>query len=145
VRTFPALIVGVAILVGCVALAPARAQSSSFAGTWVNIEPDTRGIVSLNIVVSGEKVTVSGKGRCHPENCDLPSVDATLYRDRSSGVLGHIWVVGDERSKINMQGTSRTLSLADGDYLELEVLTSYKEVKPRTPTHEKYILRRQTK
>jgi hypothetical protein len=142
-RNFAALIVGLTIALGYAV--PAKAQGSSFAGRWVNVDPNTRGIVSLNITVSSEKVTVAGKGRCHPNDCDLPAVTATLYRDRSSGVLGHVWSVGDSRAAINMLGTTRMISLADGDYLELEILTSFKEAKPRTPTHEKYILRRETK
>jgi hypothetical protein len=142
-RNFAALIVGLTIVLGYAV--PADLQASSFAGRWVNVDPNTTGIVSLNITVSSEKVTVAGKGRCTPNDCDLPEVTATLYRDRSSGVLGHVWVFGDAESTVKMLGTTRMISLADGDYLEVEILTSYQERKPRTPSHEKYVLRREPK
>jgi hypothetical protein len=147
-RSFGALLVGFILALACPALT--NAQASAFAGKWVNVDPATRGIVSLSITVSGERVQVEGKGKCHPKDCDLPPTEATAYSpvDRAADVLSYttVWRVDAAKGKgFTKLFVLRFLSVADGELLEAQVLTRFDDGTRRPPTHETYILRRESK
>ncbi len=55
------------------------ASINQFTGTWVNTDPDTRGITKLEIKKQGSSVRLHAWGQCHPEDCDWGEVPAFLY------------------------------------------------------------------
>ena len=147
-RSFGALLVGFILALACPA--PTSAQSSAFAGKWVNVDPATRGMVSLTITVSGDKVHVEGKGKCHPNDCDLPPAEATAYSpvNRAADVLSYMTVEKVDAARgrtITMLGVLRLLTVADGELLEVQELTRFDDATRRPPTHYVFILRRESK
>ncbi len=50
-----------------------------FAGTWINTDSDTRGVVKLKITGTGRQVFMQAWGKCHPKNCDWGQVTASPY------------------------------------------------------------------
>jgi len=72
------VIVGI-LLVVCAMAATAFASLNEFAGTWKNVDPNTRGITTLEINVSGNTVNVQAWGSCTPQDCDWGTVKALAY------------------------------------------------------------------
>jgi len=70
-----------ALALGCFSAVPARAQQSAQAGAvsldgdWLNVDPNTRGIVE--IVITGRKVHPFGA--CHPAACDQGVIKAKSF------------------------------------------------------------------
>jgi hypothetical protein len=50
-------------------------------GTWVNVEPQTRDLVRLEIKPKGNEVTVHAFGACTPNPCDWGTVEGHIYSD----------------------------------------------------------------
>jgi hypothetical protein len=142
-----------ALVVGVVALAllptVASAQASRFAGDWVNVDPNTRGIVSLHITVSPEKVTVEGKGLCHPVNCTIPPHEVTAFSpagtpDGEADVLaydhrGTPSSIGKSYSTIQLLSFTK---MSDGLLLRVESFNRYDDGSGRGPWHFTYYFRR---
>ncbi|NYT02808.1 MAG: hypothetical protein GKC10_08665 [Methanosarcinales archaeon] len=57
----------------------ASASMSQFAGKWTNVDPNTGGITTLDITVSGTSAQVHAWGKCHPSDCDWGSVNAYAF------------------------------------------------------------------
>jgi hypothetical protein len=80
-----------AILMMCVMLAvggTASAQTARFQGHWKNVDVHTRGLVELDIKVSGLDVDVKAWGACQPHPCDVGNTDAHLFGPSVSSNLG---------------------------------------------------------
>lgn len=78
------------IMVGCVFLMTTSVFSAGlndFAGTWENVDQNTRGVTTLKINVSGVKVKVQAWGKCHPKDCDWGTVRAYPYASSVSSNL----------------------------------------------------------
>lgn len=69
------------------AAGPSSAQIGRFAGSWVTTNPNTAGMVGINITVNGTAATVHAFGACHPKPCDWGSVDAIAYGPNSGANL----------------------------------------------------------
>jgi serine/threonine-protein kinase len=54
---------------------------AKYDGTWVNDDPNTRGITRLIITNSGDAITVHGYGACVPSDCDWNTRTATYSGD----------------------------------------------------------------
>lgn len=67
-----------AVMILCLSQA-AYAGLDDFAGTWKNVDRDTRGITTLKINVRGKSVRLQAWGACEPEDCDWGRVRATAY------------------------------------------------------------------
>lgn len=50
-----------------------------FAGSWINVDPNTAGITRLDIAVMGTSAQVQAWGKCHPTDCDWGTVTATAF------------------------------------------------------------------
>jgi hypothetical protein len=86
-----------AALLACMTLAAAgtaSAQTARFAGHWKNTNPNTRGLVELEIKVNGVVVDVKAFGACEPSPCDVGNTDARPYAPNVSD---------------NVEATARTL------------------------------------
>jgi hypothetical protein len=57
----------------------ASAQTARFEGHWKNVNPQTRGVVELDIRVHGLDVDVKAWGACTPHPCEIGNIDAHLY------------------------------------------------------------------
>lgn len=78
------------IMVGCIFLIATSVFSAGlndFAGTWKNVDQNTRGITTLKISVRGTRVTVQAWGKCHPKDCDWGSARAYPYAPSVSSNL----------------------------------------------------------
>lgn len=58
---------------------PEAVIPNPLAGTWVNCDHQTRGLVRLMIAVSGKEITVHGFGACSPTPCDWGVVNGLVY------------------------------------------------------------------
>ncbi len=55
------------------------ASMNQFAGSWKNVDANTRGITSLDISVMGTDAKVHAWGKCHPTDCDWGTVQAFAF------------------------------------------------------------------
>jgi hypothetical protein len=55
------------------------AQADQFAGRWKNIDPNTRGLTTLEIALRGATVDIQVWGRCHPRDCVWGHASGTIY------------------------------------------------------------------
>src|SRR5207248_605493 len=55
-----------------------KVKASDYAGTWVNIDPNTNDIVKFIITTSGNTVSVHWFGACSPTPCD-GGTDSGVY------------------------------------------------------------------
>ncbi len=66
----------------------ALASMAQFAGSWTNVDSNTRGITNLDISVMGTNAKVQAWGKCHPTDCDWGTVQAQVFAPSvSSDVL----------------------------------------------------------
>jgi hypothetical protein len=78
-----------AVLILLTTAASGLAGIDQFAGSWTNVDPNTRGLTKLDIAVTGASVQVQGWGRCHPTDCDWGMAQAQAFAsDVSSDVVG---------------------------------------------------------
>jgi hypothetical protein len=52
---------------------------AQFAGSWTNVDTNTRGITNLDISVMGANAKVQAWGKCHPTDCDWGTVQAQAF------------------------------------------------------------------
>jgi hypothetical protein len=55
------------------------ASMAQFAGSWTNVDANTRGITNLDIAVMGADAQVHAWGKCHPTDCDWGTVQAQAF------------------------------------------------------------------
>jgi hypothetical protein len=63
------------------------ASINQFAGSWTNVDPNTRGITRLDIAAEGTFAKVQGWGKCHPTDCDWGTVQAQAFASSVSSDL----------------------------------------------------------
>lgn len=121
---------------------PAFAGTGDFAGTWKNVDNNTRGITTIRIKADGPNVRVHVWGKCHPNDCDWgereayaygPSVSSNLVA--SAHVLTAQYQTGFSRTIIEIQ--------KDGsDKLNVRVYTRFTDNSNRTNYMTKYKFKR---
>src|SRR5438874_13113077 len=57
----------------------ASADINQFAGKWKNVDPQTRGITTIHIDVSGSRIKIQTWGKCHPADCAWGFAEGTAY------------------------------------------------------------------
>lgn len=60
---------------------PIMISPDPIVGTWVNVEPQTRDLVRLEIKPKGNAITIHAFGACHPNPCDWGTVEGRIYSD----------------------------------------------------------------
>jgi hypothetical protein len=65
------------------------ADIDPFAGSWTNVDPNTRGIIKLDISIIGTTVQVQGWGSCTPTYCDWGTVQAQAFTSSASSDILH--------------------------------------------------------
>jgi len=88
---------------------------NDFAGTWNNVNPNTKGITKLVISVKGSTATAHAWGKCHPKDCDWGTVRARYYKNNSLRAA--------YRTKIATR--SLVLTLKGKNSLKAQVLTHF--------------------
>jgi hypothetical protein len=68
-----------AVLFSILAAPAAFAQISRFTGDWVNTNPNTGGIVRIQVTAAGANVHVHIWGKCSPSPCDWGTRQAIVY------------------------------------------------------------------
>lgn len=63
---------------------PCQAGIQRLAGTWINIDADTRGITKLRITGTDRSVFMQAWGKCHPKDCDWGRIKAAPYSNNVS-------------------------------------------------------------
>jgi len=63
------------------------ASINQFAGSWTNVDPNTRGITGLDIAAEGTFANVQGWGKCQPIDCDWGTVPAQAFASSISSDL----------------------------------------------------------
>lgn len=61
-------------------VSPVLAAPQDFVGTWVNTNPNTRGITRLVVTSTGANtLSVQAFGKCHPTDCDWGTTQLITY------------------------------------------------------------------
>ncbi len=94
------------------------AVTNAMNGTWINVDPATRGIVRIQI--NGEKV--HPYGACHPDLCDWGVLKAKSF---AASVDSHDATAFFARQKTGFSRSEITLSLDPGGKLRVEVFTHF--------------------
>jgi hypothetical protein len=77
-----------AVLLLLLTSADGLAGMAQFAGSWSNVDANTRGITNLDISIMDSNANVHAWGKCHPTDCDWGSVQAQAFAPNvSSGLL----------------------------------------------------------
>ncbi|UCE04484.1 MAG: hypothetical protein JSW07_12720 [bacterium] len=101
------------------------ASLNQFVGRWQNIDPNTKGVTTLNIVMSGTKVTVHAWGKCHPQDCDWGTVDAIAYAPNVSSNLVKTARALSAVFKTDFSNTLMVIKPLKGKQLQAEVFTHF--------------------
>ncbi len=122
----PALIsvAAMAIAFGCFTSAALRAQDSPIVavsridGDWLNVDPNTRGIVK--ILIDGKKIHLYGA--CHPTACDWGAIKARSFasKDQSPDAVRLV-----AKKNNNFDQVEITLSLESDGRLRADVFTHF--------------------
>lgn len=79
-RNMKHVMIGAAVaLVGLSTATIASANINQYTGTWVNIDPNTRGVTRLVIRRVGNTVRLRVFGKCHPTDCNWGVVQAFAF------------------------------------------------------------------
>jgi hypothetical protein len=78
-------------------------NTSQFVGMWQNVDPQTRGLVQVNIRTQGTTVYVHPFGSCVPISCDWGEVSASV----TGGTLQAVF-------NLTFEIDTQTLTLSNG-------------------------------
>jgi hypothetical protein len=120
-----------ALLVLLLAAPPASANVSQFSGTWKNVNPETGGLTTLRIDVSGTRVRIQAWGKCHPRDCAWGHAEGTAY---APSVVDDLAETAQAVSTIYITSFSQTILIirpAEGGQLEVESMTKFTDQSGR--------------
>jgi len=101
------------------------ASIDQFSGHWANIDPNTRGIVAIDISVAGTSANVQAWGNCQPSPCDWGTVTAYPY---ASGVSSNPADVQALLAVFDAGFSETTLVLSlSGDQLKADSYDRFKD------------------
>lgn len=101
------------------------ASLNEFAGTWKNVDSNTRGITTLEITVSGTAVNVHAWGSCTPKDCDWGTVKALAYAPNVSSDLAKTANALTAQFKTNFNETLLVIKPVKGKVLQVETFTHF--------------------
>jgi hypothetical protein len=119
------IVLGIALVIGLAAAAPSTAEPpanrSALVGTWVNVNPATRGIVKVVITNDLLGFRVRTYGACSPTPCDHGAIKASPFsKSVSSTVASGLSAAYDFGFKTTLITAKRTAEYDGGTFLELE-------------------------
>ena len=117
------------------------ASLSQFSGRWKNIDPNTGGITTLNIIVSGTNVTLEVWGKCHPTDCYWGKVVANAY---GPDVSSDLVTTAKALSAVFKTNFNETIVIIHPlrNRLKAEVFTHFTDGSKRTDYTNVYIFER---
>jgi hypothetical protein len=114
------------------------ADLNGYAGRWVNIDPNTRGITALNITVNGTQVNVQAWGSAHPRDIDWGVIDGYAYAATVSDNLSSGVQVVSAAYRTNFSETTFLIRPQGRGQLSLETLTRFTDNSGRANYHAFY-------
>jgi hypothetical protein len=119
------LTLGVVLMTGLASGVPAMAEPpanrAALVGTWVNVNPATKGIVKVIITNDLFGFRVHTYGACSPTPCDHGTIKASPFsKSVSSTVAAGLSAVYNFGFKTTLITAKRTAEFDNGTFLELE-------------------------
>ena len=112
----------------------ASADINQFAGKWKNVDPQTRGITTIHIEISGARIRIQTWGKCHPSDCAWGFAAGTAY---APSVQSNLVEQADTISTIYLTSFSQmilTIRPAEEGQIKVELLTKYTDQSGRANT-----------
>ena len=112
----------------------ASADINQFAGKWKNVDPQTRGITTIHIDVSGSRIKIQTWGKCHPADCAWGFAEGTAY---APSVQSNLVEQADTISTIYLTSFSQmilTIRPAEEGQIKVELLTKNTDQSGRANT-----------
>ena len=109
----------------------ASADIHQFSGKWQNVDPNTKGLSSLQIDVKGTRVRIQAWGKCHPSDCVWGFATGTAYGPSPGANLSE---TAQAISTLYVTSFSQILLIirpADDGQIEVEMLTKYTDQSGR--------------
>jgi hypothetical protein len=88
--------------------------AAPFAGTWVNVDENTRDITRIEIAQNGTTLRVRARGRCHPTDCGWNSQYGAII-----GNTGHVdWDQSFvlRQMTLSLRGPDRMVAVTESVY-----------------------------
>lgn len=105
-------------------------------GIWGNCDPDTRGIVRIELSSEANALKVQVFGACHPSPCDWGEIDGRAYAET---VVDNQAVAFTARYDPGFADTIVTGHLHAGALL-VDVFTRFKDASGRSNYYDRYYL-----
>ncbi len=117
------------------------ASLAQFAGSWTNVDTNTRGVTNLDIAVMGTNANVHAWGKCHPNDCDWGTVQAQPF---ASGVSSNILTGADTLIAVFATDFSETTLVIKpaGNQLKVDSYDRFKDNSGRSNYLASYILQK---
>lgn len=110
---------------------PCYANINQFLGKWKNVNPNTRGLTTLEITMQGANVFVHAWGQCEPQDCDWQKIQGYAYANNvSANLLGTALAV----TALYKTGFSETVVVLHpaGNQLRADVFTRFTDNSGRS-------------
>jgi hypothetical protein len=107
------------------------AHINQFAGKWVNDDPNTGGLSSLQIEVRGRHLRIQAWGKCHPTDCAWGYAQGTVY---AASVQTNPVEQAEMATTLYITSFSQTILVIrplEGDRLRVEVFTKFTDESGR--------------
>ena len=124
---------------GLATATPAQAAPSPFVGTWINSDPNTRGIVRLRITQGVHGLGVQVFGACVPTPCDWGLEGLTTYGDNVSDP-DHKF--GTAAYSFDFKQTAMTFQLLDANTLLVDDYSMFTDGSGRENYHTREIFKK---
>jgi hypothetical protein len=113
---------------------------SRLVGVWENVDPNTSGIVKIEIYERGLELSVRAWGSCSPDPCDWGTVDGLAY---STSVMGTVAVGFTAHYRLSWKSTivAGSLTREDGGNLFVSFWSEFL-IDPRSSYASWYQFRR---
>ncbi len=112
----------------------AHAALNDFAGTWKNVDRNTRGITTLEINVHGDRIRIQAWGACRPNDCDWGKVRAAAYGPSISADIRQSASVISAVFKQDFKETFLYIARGKGDRINVRSLTRFTDRSGRSNT-----------
>jgi hypothetical protein len=107
------------------------ANIKQFAGKWVNTNPNTRGLSTLQIEVRGRRLRIHAWGKCHPSDCAWGQAIGTAH---APSVQANQLETVEAVTTLYITSFSQTILIIrpiEGDQLRVESFTRFTDESSR--------------
>jgi hypothetical protein len=119
--------------------APAHATPAQFVGTWLNVDPGTRGIVRLKITAGVHGLGVEAFGACVPTACDWGLAGLTTY---GNNVSDPDHKFGTAAYSFDFKQTAMTFQLLDPNTLVVDDYNMFTDGSGRENYHSREVFKK---